>query len=145
MNRQSWDFVEQIFGGGYFFTLVFTCTPPPPLSFASQLSLSLSPPSSSSSSSPFTGCSCPATRPRDYGESRRWLCAPHSGRCAWGVPPCAGHRLRRGAGSTMSPSPSGWQASGKWHSRWPTQTCLTAHWRLGSGITQREGRVMRLA
>lgn len=41
MNRQSCHFVEEIFCGGYFFTLVFTCTP---LSLASQLSLSLSPP-----------------------------------------------------------------------------------------------------
>ncbi len=40
MNRQSCHFVEQIFCGGYFFALVFTCTP---LSLASQLSLSLSP------------------------------------------------------------------------------------------------------
>lgn len=44
MNRQSCHFVEQIFCGGYFFTLVFTCTP---LGFASQLSLSPLPSSSS--------------------------------------------------------------------------------------------------
>lgn len=99
--------------------------------FSLPLSLSFS-----SSSFSFTGCFCLATRLLDCGESRRWLCAPRSGRCAWGVPPCAGHRLRREAGSRMSPSPSGWLVLGKWHSHWLMQTCLTAHWRPGSGRAQ---------
>lgn len=139
MNRQSLNFVEQIFCGGYFFTLVSAT--PSALLFGF---LSFSLPVISQLFFFFTGCFCLATQPLDYGENRRWLCAPHSGRCAWGVPPYAGHRLRRGGGSKMSPSPLGWPASEKWHSHWPMQTCLTAHWRPGSGGTQRKGRLMRL-
>lgn len=40
MNRQSCHFVKQIFCGGYFFHLVFTCTPPQPCFSASSLARS---------------------------------------------------------------------------------------------------------
>lgn len=138
MNRQSCHFVKQIFCGGYFFHLVFTCTPPQTC-FFSFLSCSL-PLTSSGSFFPLTGCSCLATQPLDYGESRQWLCAPHSGRCAWGVLPCVEHRLKQVARSKMSPSPSGWLASGMWHSHWLTQTYLTARWRPGSGKAEKRRR-----
>lgn len=103
-----------------------------PFSSSTPLSLGSSP-------SLLKGCSCPATQPLDCGESRQWLCAPRSGRCAWDVPPCAERKPRQGAGSTMSPSPSGWPAWGRWHSHWLTQTCPTAHWTPGSGVARQGG------